>query len=99
MIVLPNIIELALDFHGDERGRFPSMDRPHVSAFLAQRRGSHVEPQRHLPDERVQNNVLDLKDRVRCLWCARLCRGIGKVIYVRRLMGAMAADTLVGRIQ
>jgi hypothetical protein len=52
MIVRRNIVELALDFHGDERVQSPSMDWTHVATFLAQRRGPDLEPRPHHADDR-----------------------------------------------
>ena len=52
VMILPwNIIELALGFHGDSLAGPLSRDWPLVSAFLAQRRRSHVEPHPHHADD------------------------------------------------
>jgi hypothetical protein len=50
MIVPWNIIELALDFHGDGGGRSRQGIRPHVTTLLAQRCGSHPEPRADMDD-------------------------------------------------
>jgi hypothetical protein len=52
MIVRRNIVELALDFHGDERVQSPSMDWTHAAAFPFEPRRADALARQYHADER-----------------------------------------------